>query len=120
MLRNRMKNSVDADQCGTVAAAVGINIHKQKSQILRYITTYIDQITLDGEAFHDVKTPTYLGRIIHEHDGFDTDVKSWIGKARVAYLQLKNIWNSKQLSTNTKVRIFNSNVKTVLLYVAET
>ncbi|VDP57246.1 unnamed protein product [Schistosoma margrebowiei] len=33
---------------------------------------------------------------------------------------LKNIWNSKQLSTNIKVRIFNTNVKAVLLYGAET
>ncbi|VDO74015.1 unnamed protein product [Schistosoma margrebowiei] len=43
-----------------------------------------------------------------------------IGKARAAHLQLKNIWNTKQLSTNTKIRIFNTNVKTVLLYGAET
>ncbi|VDO51740.1 unnamed protein product [Schistosoma margrebowiei] len=68
----------------------------------------------------DVKTFTYLGSIIDEHGGSDADVKSRIGKARAAYLQLRNIWNSKQLSTNTKVRIFNTNVKTVLLYVAET
>ncbi|VDP33385.1 unnamed protein product [Schistosoma curassoni] len=33
---------------------------------------------------------------------------------------MKNIWNSKQLSTNIKVRIFNTNVKAVLLYGAET
>ncbi|VDP52749.1 unnamed protein product [Schistosoma curassoni] len=58
--------------------------------------------------------------IIHEHGGSDADVKAWIGKARAAYLQLKNIWNSKQLSTTTKVRIFNTNVNTVLLYGAET
>ncbi|VDO55520.1 unnamed protein product [Schistosoma margrebowiei] len=50
----------------------------------------------------------------------DADVKARMGKARAAYLQLKNIWNSKQLSTNTKIRIFNTNVKTVLLYGAET
>ncbi|VDO77940.1 unnamed protein product, partial [Schistosoma curassoni] len=43
-----------------------------------------------------------------------------IDKARVAFLQLKNIWNSRQLSTNIKVRIFNTNVKAVLLYRAET
>ncbi|VDP04946.1 unnamed protein product [Schistosoma margrebowiei] len=47
--------------------------------------------------------------------GSDADVK-----ARAAYLQMKNIWNLKQLSTNTKVRIFNTNVKTVLLYGTET
>ncbi|VDP05685.1 unnamed protein product, partial [Schistosoma margrebowiei] len=33
---------------------------------------------------------------------------------------MKNIWNSKQLSTNIKVRIFNTNIKAVLLYGAET
>ncbi|VDP43917.1 unnamed protein product [Schistosoma margrebowiei] len=43
-----------------------------------------------------------------------------IGKAKTAFLQLKNIWNSKQLSTNIKVRIFNTNVNAVLLYGAET
>ncbi|CAH8656303.1 unnamed protein product, partial [Schistosoma guineensis] len=42
-------------------------------------------------------------------------MKAWIDKARAAYLQLKNIWNSEHLSTNAKVRIFNTNVKTVLL-----
>ncbi|VDO57021.1 unnamed protein product, partial [Schistosoma margrebowiei] len=58
----------------------------------------------------DVKTFTYLGSIIDEEGGSDADVKARIGKARVPYLQLRNIWNSKQLSTNTKVRIFNTNV----------
>ncbi|VDO68680.1 unnamed protein product [Schistosoma margrebowiei] len=58
--------------------------------------------------------------MIEEHGGSDADVKARIGKARAVYLQLKNIWNSKQLSTNTKVRIFNTNVKTLLLYGAGT
>ncbi|VDO88255.1 unnamed protein product [Schistosoma margrebowiei] len=33
---------------------------------------------------------------------------------------VKNIWNSKQLSISSKVRIFNSNIETVLLYGAKT
>ena len=33
---------------------------------------------------------------------------------------LKNIWASKETSTRTKVRIFSSNVKLVLLYGSET
>ncbi|VDO95434.1 unnamed protein product [Schistosoma margrebowiei] len=68
----------------------------------------------------DVESFTYLGSIIDEQGGSDADVKARIGKARTAFLQLKNIWNSKQLSTNIKVRIFNTNVKAVLLYGAET
>ncbi|VDO86968.1 unnamed protein product [Schistosoma curassoni] len=43
-----------------------------------------------------------------------------IGKARATFLQLKNIYNSKQLSTYIKVTIFNTNVKAVPLYGDET
>ncbi|VDO55444.1 unnamed protein product [Schistosoma margrebowiei] len=102
------------------SAAVGLNIHKGKSRILRYNTACINPVTIDGEALEDVKTFTYLGSIIDEHGGSDADVKARIGKATAAYLQLRNIWNSKHLSTNTKVRISNTNVKTVLLYGAKT
>ncbi|VDO67049.1 unnamed protein product [Schistosoma margrebowiei] len=96
------------------SAAVGLNIHKGKSKILRQNTACTNPITIDGEDLEDVKTFTDLGSIIDEHGGSDADVKARIGKARAAYLQLRNIWNSKQLSYNTKVRIFNTNVKTVL------
>ncbi|VDP49901.1 unnamed protein product [Schistosoma curassoni] len=97
------------------STAVGLNIHKGKSRILRYNTACTNPVTLDGDDLEDVKTFTYLGSIIGEHGGSDADVKARIGKARAEYLQLKNIWNSKQLSTNTKVRILNTNVKTVLM-----
>ncbi|VDP34793.1 unnamed protein product [Schistosoma margrebowiei] len=101
------------------SAAVGLNIHKGKSWILRYNTTCTNPITIDGEDLEDVKSFTYLSSIIDEHGGSDADIKARIGKARAAYLRLKNIWNSKQLVTNTKVGIFNANVKTVLPYGSE-
>ncbi|VDO78483.1 unnamed protein product [Schistosoma margrebowiei] len=104
----------------TASAAIGLNIHKGKRRILRYNTECTNPVTVDGEDLEDVKTFTYLGSIIGEQGGSDADVKARIGKARAAYFQLRNIWNLKQLSTNTKVRIFNTNVKTVLLYGEET
>ncbi|CAH8460230.1 unnamed protein product [Schistosoma curassoni] len=102
------------------SAAVDLNIHKGESKILGYNTACTNPIKIDGEDLEDVKTFTYLGSIIDEQGGSDADVKARIGKARAVYLQLKNIWNSKQLPTNTKVRIFNTNIKTVLLYGTET
>ncbi|VDP75229.1 unnamed protein product [Schistosoma mattheei] len=86
----------------TSVAAVGLNIHNGKNKILRFNTTYTNQITIDGEELEDIKTFTYLGGIIDEHGGSGADVMARIDKARTAYLQLKNIWNSKQLSPNTK------------------
>ncbi|VDP33005.1 unnamed protein product [Schistosoma mattheei] len=65
----------------SVAAAVGLNIHKGKSKILLFNTACNNRITLDGEDLEDVKTFTYLGSIISEHRGSDADVKAWIGKA---------------------------------------
>ncbi|VDP24405.1 unnamed protein product [Schistosoma margrebowiei] len=102
------------------SAAIGLNVHNGRTKVLRYNTECTVPITIDGEDLEDVKASTYLDSIIDEHDGSDADGKVWIGKTRAVYLQLRNIWNSKQLSTNTKVRIFNTDVKTVLLYGAET
>ncbi|VDP38217.1 unnamed protein product [Schistosoma curassoni] len=81
-----------------------------------------EQVPTDWKEGRLIKIPKKgdLSNIIGEHGGCDADVKARIGKARAAYLQLKNIWNSKPLATDTKVRIFNTNVKTVLLYGAET
>ncbi|VDP52124.1 unnamed protein product [Schistosoma mattheei] len=73
------------------AAVVGLNIHKGKSKILRYNTIHTNQITLDGEDLEDVKTVTYLGSMIDENGGSDTDVKVRIGKARAASPQLRHM-----------------------------
>ncbi|VDP30563.1 unnamed protein product [Schistosoma margrebowiei] len=102
------------------SAAVSLNIHKGKSKILRYNTACTNPVTIDGENLEDVKTFNYLDSMTDEHGESDANVKARIGKARTAYSQLKNIWNSKRLSTYTKVRIFSINVNTVLLYGAET
>ncbi|VDP18739.1 unnamed protein product [Schistosoma margrebowiei] len=72
------------------------------------------------EISEDVESFTYLVSITDEQGGSDVDVKARIDKATTELLQLKNIRNSKQLSTNIKFKIFNTNVKTVLPYGAET
>ena len=48
------------------------------------------------------------------------DVKNRIGKARHAFNISKTLWNSSSFSTRNKIRIFNTNVKSVLLYGSET
>ncbi|VDP55832.1 unnamed protein product [Schistosoma margrebowiei] len=103
-----------------VSASVGLSIHKGKTKVLKFKAENKNPITLDGETLEDVKSFTYLGSIIDEQGGSDADVKTRIGKARVAFLQLKNIWNSKQLSINIEVRIFNTDIKAAIPYGAET
>lgn len=40
-------------------------------------------------------------------------------KASQAFAQLRDIWNGRQISTKTKLRIFNSNIKCVHVYISE-
>lgn len=49
-----------------------------------------------------------------------SEVRARIGKARAAFQQLKNVWRSSLLGTSTKISIFNTIVKPVLLYGTET
>ncbi|VDP58123.1 unnamed protein product [Schistosoma curassoni] len=84
----------------TVYASVGRNIHNGKTNVLKYNTENTNPITLDGQTLEDVECFTYLGSIIDEQGGSDTDVNVSTGKARTTFLQLNNIWNSKQLSVN--------------------
>ena len=78
----------------------------------------MEPVNLEGNEIDELESFTYLDSIFDTHGG--TDVKARIGKARGAFIQLKNIWSSKVLSLHTKIRLFNSNVKYVLLYGAET
>jgi len=43
-----------------------------------------------------------------------------IQKARVSFYKLRRVWLSKSLQKDTKIRIFNACVKSVLLYGCET
>ena len=52
--------------------------------------------------------------------GTNAEIKSRIGKAQAAFTSLNSFWRTKDISLRTKLRIFNSNVKSVLLYGCET
>ncbi|VDP62419.1 unnamed protein product [Schistosoma curassoni] len=83
-----------------VYASVGLNIHNEKTNVLKYNTENTNPNTLDGQTLEDVECFTYLGSIIDEQGGLDTDVNVSIDRARTTFLQLNTIWNSKQLSVN--------------------
>ena len=98
-----------------------LNIHRGKSKILKVNSSSrpTASVTLGMEAIEEIDHFTYLGSVVDTQCGTEADVKASIGKARVAFLPLKNIWNPTTFAEN-KVRIFNTNIKTVLLYGAET
>ena len=97
------------------SARIGLTIHPTKSQILKVNTASTAPITLGDRPLEEVDSFTYLGSNVDKQGGTDADIKIRIGKARTAFHQLNNVWRSTILSTKTKLRLFNSIVKSVLL-----
>jgi len=62
----------------------------------------------------------YLGSVVSESGGTEEDVASRIKKANGVFVQLYPVWKNLNISKEVKIRIFNTNVKSVLLYVCET
>lgn len=102
------------------AEKTGLKINIKKTEVMRMNNKQNTPIQLNGENIRETDKFTYLGSIVSKDGGADNDVKSRTNKARHAFNTLRQIWNSKALSINTKTRIFNTNVKSVLLYGSET
>ena len=84
-------------------------------------TVFTMQLSLRYFAYITILTNLLtMGSVVSKDGGTDEDVKSRINKARHAFNTLRPIWNSSALSLHNKIRIFNTNVKCVLLYGSET
>jgi len=57
---------------------------------------------------------------VSENGGTGEDVGSRIKKANDVFVQLYPVWRNHNISRRVKIRIFNTNVKSVLLYACET
>ena len=104
----------------TTSAGTGLKINRKKTELMKTNTTANAPITVGGEPIWEVESFVYLGSVVDHQGGTDRDVTARIGKARAAFVMLKNIWASGGISMRTKLRIFNFNVKSVLLYGCET
>ena len=72
-------------------------------------------ILMNNTALEEVESFTYLGSVVDTTGGTDADIKSRINKARVVFNMLRKIWSSTNIYINTKMRIFNSSAKQVML-----
>ena len=103
-----------------MARSTGLEINVNKTKCLRINHGNTQSIQMDGRAIEDVDSFTYLGSMVSKTGGTEEDVKARIGKARHAFAMLRPVWKNANIHHLTKIRLFNSNVKTVLLYGAET
>ena len=103
-----------------VSRTTGLEVNINKTKCLRINPGSRQGIHIEGQAIEDVDHFTYLGSIVSKTGGTEEDIKARIGKARHAFATMRPVWNNRNIHWKTKIRLFNSNVKTVLLYGAET
>ena len=77
-------------------------------------------VVVDGNPVDLVESFTYLGSI-QTSDGYcRSDITRRIGLESSAMSSLSDIWNTKHVSIQTKVRVYQTLVLSVLLYASET
>ena len=121
MLAHRLQDAQEQlDHLRSTGLRAGLKINVSKTKTMRVNACLNNNIMLSGQAVEDVNEFTYLGSIVSPTGGTEEDIKARRKKAQQAFTMLRPVWSCRSLRTKTKLRIFNSNVKSVLLYGSET
>lgn len=102
------------------ARKTGLKINVKKTKSLRLNHASEATFSIRQDTIEEVQDFAYLGSAVSTEGGTDQDIRIRIGKAAGVFNTLRSIWRSTKLSLTTKLRIYNSNVKSVLLYGCET
>lgn len=113
------------DDLTAYARDVGLIINIAKTKLMRInpptqTRSSVQALRVGDEVIEEVDKFVYLGSVISKDGGADEDVQNRIRLASAAFGSLRQVWTSPRLSRRFKLKIFNSNVKSVLLYACET
>jgi hypothetical protein len=108
------------DRVNQIAKSVGLKIHPGKTKVMRAKNKSTRRICIGDTELEEVQHFMYLGSYISADSNIEKEISTRIGLAAQAFDRLRNIWKSTSLQTKTKLRIYKSNVRSVLLYASET
>ncbi|BHF78953.1 hypothetical protein SprV_0602207000 [Sparganum proliferum] len=105
-----------------VAKSVGLSINAGKTKV--FSSCIPDQekapLGIDGCQLEEVDSFKYLGARLLPNGQSKDDIVSRIDAARWAFSSLRKcLWNRRDLSIATKIRVYRASVRSVLLYGCE-
>ena len=103
----------------------GLEVSLKKTEVLHQSAPHEEyrppHISIGDTELKTTQQFTYLGCTISSDAKIDKEVDSRLAKANSSFGSLyKRVWNSKNLKSNTKIRVYRSVVLTTLLYGSET
>ena len=108
-----------SNRLSNFAKQTGLHINQKKTKVMFVNAPTASPITINGEALKCIEDFTFLASLISNNNGAHKDIQACLNIAKGAFSRLRNIWKSRQYSLKTKIRLYNSNVKAVLLYGSE-
>jgi hypothetical protein len=101
--------------------AAGLQINIEKTMTMVFGREEIEkELEIRGRKIQNVTEFVYLGSLLTWDNDCTKEVKRRIARATGAMAGFKTIWNSKHISTETKLNIIRTCVMSVLMYACET
>ena len=98
----------------------GLTISIRKTEVMGQDVPSPPSITIDNQVLEDADHFTYLGSIISSNPSLDSEINKRIAKAAsVMARQSKRVWSNNQLTSNTKLQVYQACVLSMLLYGSE-
>ena len=103
------------------SARIALHINNGKTKIMRRQHASNSQVTIAGQLLEVLSQFFYLFLKHGWHTGWDRRrCEDRNRQSTNLLLILKKVWSSKEIGKSTKLKIFNTNGKSVLLYGSET
>ena len=109
------------DSFSKACSDFGLTISVKKTEIMTQNSPSTPSISVYNSALKVVDEFKYLGSTISKNLSLDSEINVRIGKASSAKTKLKErVWENKNLTINTKMRVYQACILSTLLYGSET
>ena len=95
---------------------VGLKINCKKTEIINMNMQNPDDCVIDGRAVKQVDRFKYLGTILAQDGSLNLEFDERLRKANQAMGMLKTMWGGNNFSIHTKIKIYKTMVRSILLY----
>ena len=102
-----------------LGGSIGLAVNVTKTKMMRNNNANQHPIYINNEPVEEVKSFVYLGSCITPEGDSEKDAEARIIKANQVFGMLKPFWRNTKICTETKLRIYRSNILGVLLYGSE-
>ena len=102
------------------STSYGMEISAEKTKLMTNNTQGIStEVKINGQRLETVTRFRYLGSIITD-EGSKLEILATIAQTTAALTRLKPLWNDRNITVSSKVRLMRSLVMSIFLYASET